>query len=543
MKTRAEIAREVVAGYWGSGEKRVEALKNSGYNPTQVQNDVNTILCTRENIITNMKAFAKKIADDNRYRYIYWTEKYGKECAVCHPHDGKNQGWQCIGYTIAVWHHGGLPIPCNCGVIDNGTGEKILKAKTDAEALKIAQNKLKIKDIQVIRNNGKAIPKEQAQPGDMALMFVGGDVFQHMYFIMSNSKIADSTHGATTADDIRSDRNFRGRYVTGMKVLIRYTGKGLCNPPKRTVEELAQEVIAGLWGSGDARKKSLTEAGHNYDAVQNKVNEILNPPKPQPKYSGKLPTLELVKTNAQVIADTIKWALWIAGDNRFHYGYGTHAHHNGCYFCGTQRMKKNRTPAILDPDFTYCCNPFVGAAWAHGGCIPTAIKKCQNYNSWDFSVGHGYDASSLFTKLGHPKKSELKAGDVLCTKSHVALYIGNGKLVEASGGDDNVRNSKKWNNSIKVATLTDSRYKNFERVYRYNSSVNTTALIRHGEVSERVKDLQAFINWYLKVNISVDGEFGDETLKHVILLQKKFGIKQDGIVGNETLGKIKEAVK
>lgn len=540
---RVDIAREVIAGYWGSGSKRVDALKKAGYNPEQVQNDVNTLLCTRENIINNMKAFAKKIADDNRYKYIYWTEPYGKECAVCHPHDGKNQGWQCIGYTIAVWHHGGLPNKCNCGVISDGTGEKILKAKTDAEALKIAQKYLNLKDIQVIRNSGKVIPKEKALPGDMALMFRYGDVFQHMYFIMGNNKIADSTSGKNTADNIRADRNFSGRYVSGLKVLIRYTGKGLCSAPKRTVEQLANEVIEGLWGSGDSRKKSLTEAGHNYDAVQKKVNEILNPPKPQPKYSGKLPTLELVKTNSQVIADTIKWAKWIAGDNRFHYGYGTHAHHNGCYFCGTQRMKKNRTPAILDPDFTYCCNPFVGAAWAHGGCVPTALNKCQNTNSWDFSEGHGYDASSLFDKLGHPAKSKLKAGDVLCNGSHVALYIGDGKLVEASGGDDNVRNSKKWNNSIKVSDLTDSRYKGFPRAYRYNGSVKTTRPIRHGEVSERVKLLQEFINWYLKINIAVDGEFGDITLQYVKELQKKFKIEVDGIVGKDTISKIEEAAK
>lgn len=45
--------------------------------------------------------------------------------------------------------------------------------------------------------------------------------------------------------------------------------------PTKTVDELAQEVIDGKWGSGSDRKEKLTKAGYDYDAVQNKVNEIL----------------------------------------------------------------------------------------------------------------------------------------------------------------------------------------------------------------------------------------------------------------------------
>lgn len=46
-------------------------------------------------------------------------------------------------------------------------------------------------------------------------------------------------------------------------------------PIEKTVEELAKEVINGLWGNGNERYKKLTEAGYNYQVVQNKVNEIL----------------------------------------------------------------------------------------------------------------------------------------------------------------------------------------------------------------------------------------------------------------------------
>ncbi len=43
----------------------------------------------------------------------------------------------------------------------------------------------------------------------------------------------------------------------------------------KTVDELAREVIRGLWGNGTERKNRLTEAGYDYNAVQKRVNELL----------------------------------------------------------------------------------------------------------------------------------------------------------------------------------------------------------------------------------------------------------------------------
>lgn len=45
--------------------------------------------------------------------------------------------------------------------------------------------------------------------------------------------------------------------------------------PKKTIEEIAKEVINGKWGVGADRKKRLTEAGYDYSAVQKRVNELL----------------------------------------------------------------------------------------------------------------------------------------------------------------------------------------------------------------------------------------------------------------------------
>lgn len=46
-------------------------------------------------------------------------------------------------------------------------------------------------------------------------------------------------------------------------------------PSKKTVDELAREVIRGEWGNGSERRVRLTQAGYDYNAVQNRVNEIL----------------------------------------------------------------------------------------------------------------------------------------------------------------------------------------------------------------------------------------------------------------------------
>lgn len=46
-------------------------------------------------------------------------------------------------------------------------------------------------------------------------------------------------------------------------------------PPKKSVEEIAREVINGDWGNGAERKKRLTAAGYDYATIQAAVNKIL----------------------------------------------------------------------------------------------------------------------------------------------------------------------------------------------------------------------------------------------------------------------------
>ena len=46
-------------------------------------------------------------------------------------------------------------------------------------------------------------------------------------------------------------------------------------PEKKSVDEVAREVIQGKWGNGAERKKRLTDAGYDYNEVQKKVNQLI----------------------------------------------------------------------------------------------------------------------------------------------------------------------------------------------------------------------------------------------------------------------------
>ena len=45
---------------------------------------------------------------------------------------------------------------------------------------------------------------------------------------------------------------------------------------RKTIDQLAHEVINGKWGNGIIRKNALTRSGYDYDAVQKRVNELIN---------------------------------------------------------------------------------------------------------------------------------------------------------------------------------------------------------------------------------------------------------------------------
>ena len=432
----------------------------------------------KDSVYDKICKWCKQIADGGKYHYVQYTDdEYTHECPICHKRN-YDLGWNCIGYAFASWKHGGgIPSKCSCDVLYNGLCDRWVNM-SDADVLASAKSRIGISDIKLIRNGNKAIPSSSLRAGDLLLFYNKDDTYQHMGVYVGNGKIADCTNG---------------------------------------------------------RSKNIVY-GSSYDSYNKSMPCLFAIRYTKGKdYSGTLPSYRLKKTNAQVKADAVKWAKWIAGNNKFHYGYGDESHHNGCFFCGTQSMKQGH--GIKEPNYTYCCNPFVGACWAHGGGDAQAYKMCHNYSSWDFGTGGGsYETSPLFDNIGHPAKSNLKAGDVLCNSHHVALYVGDGKIAEAGHEDDNVIGSSSWNSSISVGNLSDKRYSDFPRVYRYNGKVDADRPISHGEVSDRVVLLQKYMIWggWLAKDED-DGIFGEGTLEAVKEMQKALKVTADGWVGSDTL--------
>lgn len=199
----------VTADGW-FGEKSVKALQ-------KWLNKQNT--AQPKTIWDKANAWAIKIANDNRYGYVRYTDDaYTHECCICHPR-GHHFGWNCIGYAWAIWHHGaGLPNRCSCEVINNSMADRLLKMKA-SDALEFVQNRIGIKSINVYRT-AKYFPVENLKKGDIILFYDGWEYYHTAYY-MGDGKMADarSTRGIVAGYAIDSDMK------PDIKCVIRYTGK------------------------------------------------------------------------------------------------------------------------------------------------------------------------------------------------------------------------------------------------------------------------------------------------------------------------------
>ena len=75
--------------------------------------------------------------------------------------------------------------------------------------------------------------------------------------------------------------------------------------PSKSVTELAHEVIDGKWGNGTERKNKLSKVGYDYDAVQKKVNELLNAKKEVVYTVKKGDTLSYIANKFGTSVDTL----------------------------------------------------------------------------------------------------------------------------------------------------------------------------------------------------------------------------------------------
>ena len=103
--------------------------------------------------------------------------------------------------------------------------------------------------------------------------------------------------------------NSNGKKLAGL-VARRRDEKALFETPVSTpalksVDEISDEVIKGLWGNGESRKKALEKCGYNYSEIQKAVNE-------KKKNENATPGLKPLN----VIVDEVIKGVWGNGNAR-----------------------------------------------------------------------------------------------------------------------------------------------------------------------------------------------------------------------------------
>ena len=167
-----------------------------------------------------MVEWATKIANDNSYIYVHWkkNDPKTKKCPICNNYPkGKYHGWYCTRWNMAPWVHGaGLKKTCG-NPPNNGQIDQIYRAKTKAEALKLARKFTGIHDIQVIRSKS-GISQKALKAGDMCYYYSGSSC-QHAFVYIGDGKMIDANSYKDKSKQIAK------RKAMSCKVAIRYVGK------------------------------------------------------------------------------------------------------------------------------------------------------------------------------------------------------------------------------------------------------------------------------------------------------------------------------
>ena len=103
-----------------------------------------------------------------------------------------------------------------------------------------------------------------------------------------------------------------------------------------------------------------------------------------------------------------------------------------------KKTKKTKGEQVVDYALKFVGNPYV-----YGGCSLTKGTDCSGfvmliYRHFGVSLPH-YDAAIRSHGKAVPSLKEAKAGDIICYYGHVAIYIGDGRIVHAANSRDGIK--------------------------------------------------------------------------------------------------------
>ena len=199
----------------GNGNRRtiaIECIMSSAYNATDKKSEDN---CARL-----AAALLKKynLGIDHLYTHTHWLNvRDGKSGSVDYLNTARNPYKKCPAYILPHW----------------------------------AEFK---KKVQAYMNVGSSTPATSSP--------------KQLYRVRKSWSDAKSQIGAFS-----SLENAKKACKAGYTVFDS-NGKQVY-PAKKSVNEVAREVIQGKWSNGAERKKRLTDAGYDYNEVQKKVNQMI----------------------------------------------------------------------------------------------------------------------------------------------------------------------------------------------------------------------------------------------------------------------------
>lgn len=197
-----------------------------------------------------------------------------------------------------------------------------------------------------------------------------------------------------------------------------------------------------------------------------------------------------------------------------------------------------------------------GAKW-----IGHTVADCSGLFTWAFRQlgGTMYHGSNTMYreyciskgKLTSELKKSLQPGTAVFTGSsetnhpHVGLYVGNGKVIEASGTQAGVcvsnLTANKWTYWGKLKGVdysTQNSHVSPSEPTNEQKPVQTMPTLRKGDKGDYVSILQnkLLVRGYKLPRFGADGDFGNETLEAVKQFQRDHGLTADGVVGAKTWG-------
>ena len=271
--------------------KYLETIKADGYATSSTYVTNNMKLIEQYNLIRYDREETKMTKVEKAIRWMEDMANNNK-----HGYDqtyrwGEKGDYDCSSAVYMAWEHAGIPVKTYSFNKYGCAYTGVMKAVFTHFGFKDVTSKINLA-------TGSGLKRGDILLNDShhVAMYCGNGKEVEVS-INEKGKATGGKPGDQTGKEflIRSYRNYPWNRV------LRYSTVETSSDSKKSINEVAREVIAGKWGNGDDRKNRLTAAGYNYSEVQATVNRLA---------SGK-PAKSVTEVAREVIAGK-----WGNGDDR-----------------------------------------------------------------------------------------------------------------------------------------------------------------------------------------------------------------------------------